>query len=103
MFGEDGTEYKEQAFEFSCRFHRTKRDKKLDGAALEENVRVREAAGALKRGDICQVQYFRGDIFAGVVAENRPDERTLLLDVIPNGYVVQNQIQIQRSALTRKQ
>lgn len=87
VFGEDGTEYKEQAFEFSCRFHRTKREKKLDGNALDGNSRVRKAAAALKKHDVCQLQYYRGDIFAGVVVENRPDEETLLLDIIPNGYV----------------
>ncbi|OHW96553.1 JmjC domain-containing protein [Colletotrichum incanum] len=85
VFGEDGTEYKEQAFEFSCRFHRTKRDRKYDGDALEDDVRIREGAAALKKGEICQLQYFKGDIFAGVVVENRSDEQTLLLDVIPNG------------------
>ncbi|KAL8397111.1 hypothetical protein RB594_003994 [Gaeumannomyces avenae] len=85
IFGEDGTEYKEQAFEFSCRFHRVKRDKKLDGYALESNARVRESAAALEKGAICQVQYYRGDIFAGVVVENRRDEETLLLDIVPHG------------------
>ncbi|KAI8960493.1 hypothetical protein F5Y11DRAFT_264908 [Daldinia sp. FL1419] len=85
IFGEDGTEYKEQAFEFSCRFHRTKRDKKLDGDGLAECQKTRQAAAALKKGDICQLQYYRGDIFAGVVAENRADEQMLLVDIIPNG------------------
>ncbi|KAK3937323.1 hypothetical protein QBC46DRAFT_416416 [Diplogelasinospora grovesii] len=85
VLGEDGTEYKEQAFEFLCRFHRTKRDKKYDGDALEDNPQIRKAAAALKKNDICQMQYYRDDIFAGVVAENRHDEETLLLDVIPSG------------------
>ncbi|KAK0639078.1 hypothetical protein B0T16DRAFT_394869 [Cercophora newfieldiana] len=85
VIGEDGTEYKEQAFEFSCRFHRTKRDKRFEGEALEDNKQIREAAAALKPNEICQIQYFRGDIFAGVVLENRHDEETLLLHVIPNG------------------
>ncbi|KAL6877848.1 hypothetical protein HDV57DRAFT_500688 [Trichoderma longibrachiatum] len=85
VFGEDGTEYKEQAFEFSCRFHRTKRDKKLDGEALEEDARIIKAAEALRKGDICQLQYHKGDIFAGLVVENRPDERMLLVDVLPHG------------------
>ncbi|KAI1410039.1 hypothetical protein F5Y13DRAFT_168862 [Hypoxylon sp. FL1857] len=85
IFSEDGTEYKEQAFEFSCRFHRTKRDKKLDGEALDQCQKTRQAAAALKKGDICQLQYYRGDIFAGVVVENRTDEQTFLLDIIPNG------------------
>jgi hypothetical protein len=87
VYGEDGTEYKELAFEFSCRFHRLKRDKRLDGAALEMDKRIRKSASALKEGEICQMQYFRGDIFAGVVVENRADEEMVLLDVVPSGYV----------------
>ncbi|KAH8677600.1 hypothetical protein BX600DRAFT_450249 [Xylariales sp. PMI_506] len=85
IFSEDGTEYKEKAFEFSCRFHRTKRDKKLDSNALEECKRTCEAAAALQKGEIAQMQFYRGDIFAGVVVENRHDEQTLLLEIIPNG------------------
>ncbi|CRK22985.1 hypothetical protein BN1723_018034, partial [Verticillium longisporum] len=77
--------YKEQAFEFSCRFHRTKRDKKVDGDSLDDDERILNAAKALKEGEICQLQYFKGDIFAGVVVENRKDERMLLVDILPNG------------------
>lgn len=86
VFGEDGKEYKEQAFEFSCRFHRTKRDRKLDGDALEADPRIQAAAAALKKGETCQLQYLKGEIFAGCVVENRADEQTLLLDILPNGY-----------------
>ncbi|KAK0386357.1 hypothetical protein NLU13_6194 [Sarocladium strictum] len=85
VFGEDGTEYKEQAFEFSCRFHRTKRDKKMDPVALEDDARIRKAAAALKVGDLCQMQLYRGEIFAGFVVENRSDEQMLLLDIVPTG------------------
>ncbi|KAI0882653.1 uncharacterized protein GGS22DRAFT_169996 [Annulohypoxylon maeteangense] len=85
IFGEDGTEYKERGFEFSCRFHRTKRDKKLDGNVLDECQKTRHAAAALKKDDICQLQYYRGEIFAGVIVENRTDERTFLVDIIPHG------------------
>ncbi|ROW06912.1 hypothetical protein VMCG_04156 [Cytospora schulzeri] len=85
VFDKDGVEYKEEAFEFSCRFHRSKRDRKLDGEALEDSARIKDAAAAVKKGDICQMQYYRKEIFAGIVVENRQDEQTLLLDVIPNG------------------
>ncbi|KAI0537702.1 hypothetical protein GGR58DRAFT_470450 [Xylaria digitata] len=85
IFGEDGTEYKEQAFEFSCRFHRIKRDRKLDGDVLDDCQKTRRAASALKKGDICQLQYHRGDIFAGTIVENRDSEQTFLLEIIPNG------------------
>jgi hypothetical protein len=89
VFGEDGTEYKEQAFEFSCRFHRTKRDKKLDSVALEEDSRIRKAAAALSTGEMCQMQLYRGEIFAGVVVENRSDEQILLLDTVPNSQLME--------------
>ncbi|KAI1129881.1 hypothetical protein F5Y10DRAFT_237475 [Nemania abortiva] len=85
IFGEDGTEYKEQAFEFSCRFHRTKRDRKLDGDALDDCQKTRRAASALKKGDFCQLQYHRGEIFAGIIVENRDSEQTFLVDILPNG------------------
>ncbi|KAI6764765.1 hypothetical protein HG531_012652 [Fusarium graminearum] len=85
VFGEDGTEYKEQAFEFSCRFHRTKRDKKLDGELLETDARIQTAASKVQSGETCQFQYHKGDIFAGVVIENRANEQILLVDILPNG------------------
>jgi hypothetical protein len=87
VFGEDGTEYKEWGIEFSCRFHRSKRDKKLDSDALSDNDRIRKAASALKVGQTCQMQFYRGDIFAGAVVENRKSEEMLLLDILPRGYV----------------
>ena len=87
IFGEDGTEYKEWGIEFSCRFHRTKRDKKLDSDALSDNDRIRKAASELKVGQTCQMQYYRADIFAGAVVENRKSEEMLLLDILPRGYV----------------
>ncbi|PNY27950.1 DNA damage-responsive transcriptional repressor RPH1 [Tolypocladium capitatum] len=91
VFGEDGTEFKEQAFEFTCRFHRTKRDKKFDGESLEADSRIRTAAELLQKGETCQFQYYKGEIFAGMVVENRTDEQTLLVDIIPNGYVTSGQ------------
>jgi hypothetical protein len=85
VYGEDQTEYKEQAFQFSCRFHRTKREKKLDGDALEDDSRIKEAARALQKGAVCQFQYHKGDIFAGVVVENQLDEQMLRVDLLPHG------------------
>lgn len=85
VFGDDGVEYKEQAFEFSCRFHRAKRDKKLTGEDLENDDAVLKAGQTAQAGDIVQFQFLRGDIFAGVVVENRPAENMLLTDIIPSG------------------
>ncbi|KAG6314381.1 hypothetical protein E4U44_001875 [Claviceps purpurea] len=85
IFDENGVEYKEQAFEFSCRFHRARRDKKVDGQMLENDSRIRAAAQQLHTGDICQMQFMKGDIFAGVVVENRQYEETVLIDILPHG------------------
>ena len=87
VFGEDGTEYKDWGIEFSCRFHRTKRDKKLDPEALGDDERVRKAGLELKAGETVQMQYYRGDIFAGVVVENHKSEEMILVDILPRGYV----------------
>ncbi|KAH8656944.1 hypothetical protein BGZ60DRAFT_531809 [Tricladium varicosporioides] len=85
VFGEDGTEYKDWAIEFSCRFHRTKRDKKLDSDELDNVERLRKAGAELKVGETCQAQYYKGDIFAGAVVENYPSEEMVLLDILPRG------------------
>ncbi|OBT44892.1 hypothetical protein VE00_04738 [Pseudogymnoascus sp. WSF 3629] len=85
VFGEDGTEYKQQGIEFSCRFHRAKRDKKLDEYALEEDEDISRAAMAVREGEICQFQFLRKEIFAGVVVENRTSEEVLLVDILPSG------------------
>ncbi|CAK7233431.1 hypothetical protein SEUCBS140593_008599 [Sporothrix eucalyptigena] len=77
------TKSTKRTFEFTCRFQRTKRDKKLDSRALEKNERVLVAASNLKPGDTCQMQLYRSDIFAGAVLENRTDEQTVLLRIIP--------------------
>jgi hypothetical protein len=87
VFGEDGTEYKDWGIEFSCRFHRTKRDKKLDGDVLGDDERIRKAGLELKAGETVQMQYYRGDIFAGAVVENRRSEEMILIDILPRGYV----------------
>lgn len=100
VFGEDGTEYKEQAFEFSCRFHRVRRDKKADGNTLEADVGIRNAAKQLKTGEICQLQYLKGEIFAGIVVENRHLEETILVDVLPHGYVQTRDLLLHEPKLT---
>jgi hypothetical protein len=87
VFGEDGTEYKQDGIEFSCRFHRMKRDKKLDGEALDDDENITKAALAVQVNEVCQFQFVKREIFAGVVVENRTSEETFLVDVLPAGYV----------------
>lgn len=86
VYGEDGTEYKIPEIQFNCRFHRTKRDKKLSVRDLEKDNGIRDAALDLKKGDLCQFQYLGSkEWFAGHLVENRMNEGMLLIDIVPAG------------------
>jgi hypothetical protein len=85
VYLDDGTEYTDTGIDFRCRFHRVKRAKHMDGAALEENALIRKQAMKVSRGDLVQIQYFQSDIFAGLVLENRKSEQMLLIHVLPKG------------------
>ncbi|KAI9816336.1 MAG: hypothetical protein M1832_005093 [Thelocarpon impressellum] len=85
VFDADGTEYTDVGIDFRCKFHRPKRSKNLDGDSLEENELVRENARGLAIGDVAQMQFYRGEIFAGVVVENRKSEQTIVVDTLLTG------------------
>ncbi|KAI4261917.1 MAG: hypothetical protein L6R42_002898 [Xanthoria sp. 1 TBL-2021] len=85
VYGDDGTEYKDTAIDFRCKVHRSKRFKNMDSFALEEDEWIRSHAVKSNPGDLVQVQYGQGDMFGGVVIENRKSEQMLLIDVLPKG------------------
>lgn len=85
VYGEDGTEYVSDGYDFRCRFHRPKRAKNLTIDALEVSALIRRFAKALQPKDTVQAQYLQGEVFAGTVVENRPEERAVLLDILPDG------------------
>ncbi|KAI9853323.1 MAG: hypothetical protein M1830_006688 [Pleopsidium flavum] len=85
VFSEDGTEYTDDGIDFRCRFHRIKRGKHVDGSVLEENTMIKKHALKLIVGDVIQMQYYQGDIFAGTIVENRKSEQTMLVDILPRG------------------
>ncbi|PPJ49795.1 hypothetical protein CBER1_03323 [Cercospora berteroae] len=84
-FDAEGNEYYEQGFDFRCRYHRPKMPKVLDMDALESTKRVYTEAKNLKPQDTMQAQYHGGEVFGGLVVENRPAEQTLVVDVLPDG------------------
>lgn len=84
-FSEDGTEYFEEGFDFRCKFHRPRRPKNLDPDLLESSKLINNYAKKLQPQDIVQAQYLGGEIFAGLVVENRPTELSVLVDVLPEG------------------
>ena len=86
VWGPDGTEYTDTGIDFRCRFHRVRRPKHMDAKKLddlEESPLIRKTAQSLPVGELVQVQYYQGDIFAGNVLENRKSEQTLLVETIP--------------------
>ena len=87
-FDEDGTEYACEGYDFRCRYHRPRRLKTVTVETLENNTLLFNHARSLRKNDIVQIQYIQGDIFGGVVVENRASEHAMLIDVLPDGYVV---------------
>jgi len=82
-----GRYVKQPTIDFQCKYHRPKRDKNLDGEALEEDSVIQSFGRSLIKGDVIQVQFLRQEIFAGVVMENRLSEGMVLVDLLPKGYV----------------
>lgn len=87
-FGEDGTEYYEEGYDFRCRYHRPKMPKVVNIEAMENSKRINNFAKDLKPNDTVQAQYVGAEVFGGLVIENRPSEMTLIVDVLPEGYVL---------------
>ena len=87
-FGEDGTEYYEEGYDFRCKYHRPKMSKHPNAEAMESDKRIINYAKGLQPNDVVQAQMaFGQDVFAGLVVENRPTELNVLVDVLPEGYV----------------
>lgn len=82
-----GRYIKQPIIDFQCKYHRPKRDKNLDGEALEEDSAIQGFGRSLIKGDVIQMQFLRQEIFAGVVVENRLSEGMVLVDTLPKGYV----------------
>ena len=87
-FGEDGTEYYELGYDFRCKYHRPKMPKNMTVETLEGSKRVRDYGRDLKPKDGVQAQLIGGEVFGALVVENRGQEMTLLVDVLPEGYVL---------------
>ncbi|KAF8426681.1 JmjC domain, hydroxylase-domain-containing protein, partial [Tirmania nivea] len=80
-----GRYVKQPIIDFQCKYHRPKRDKNLDGEALEEDSAIQGFGRSLIKGDVIQMQFLRQEIFAGVVVENRLSEGMVLIDTLPKG------------------
>jgi hypothetical protein len=82
---ESGVEYHYIGFDFRCRFHRPRRPKNSDGKlgeTLEKDRMVARYGKSLEEGQVVQALLLDGDVFAGVVKENRAGEGVVLLSDI---------------------
>ncbi|KAK5108171.1 hypothetical protein LTR62_008702 [Meristemomyces frigidus] len=85
-FGEDGTEYFEEGFDFRCKYHRPKMDKHMNVEKIEaDSKRIFAYARKIEFNDVVQAQYLGAEVFAGLVVENRIGEQTVIVDVLPEG------------------
>ncbi|KAI9657061.1 MAG: hypothetical protein M1821_003227 [Bathelium mastoideum] len=84
-FGEDGTEYYMEGYHARCRYHRPKKPKNFDFELLEKDKLVLDYAKNLQPGQVAQAQVGQGEVFGGVVMENRPAEQSIILEVMPEG------------------
>ncbi|TGZ77726.1 hypothetical protein EX30DRAFT_374373 [Ascodesmis nigricans] len=89
ILGEDGKPSPQKVIDYRCRFHRPKRPKTVDTEALEDDRVIRAFAESLIKDDIIQMQYLVGEIFAGVVIDNRKEENTVLVRTLPKGELME--------------
>lgn len=83
-FDEDGTEYYCDGYDMRCRFHRAKRPRYTDIDSLENNKLITQFAKTIEPKQVVQAQYLGGEIFAGIVVENNPEELSVVMNVLPN-------------------
>lgn len=84
VIADDGNQYSLPSVDLKCKFHRQKRPAGLLGESSDLDRRVIEAARRLVQGDLIQFQADK-EINGGIVLQNRPEERSLLLKVLPRG------------------
>ncbi|KAL9097742.1 MAG: hypothetical protein Q9165_000068 [Trypethelium subeluteriae] len=88
-FGEDGTEYYMDGYHARCRYHRPKKPRNFNFELLEKDQVVMDYARNLHPKQVAQAQVGHGEVFAGIVIENRATEQTVILDVLPDGGLIE--------------
>lgn len=83
VIADDGKQYSLPSVDLKCKFHRQKRPSGMDLSDSSDR-RAMGAANRLIEGELIQFQADK-EINAAIVLENRPEERTLLVKVLPRG------------------
>ena len=84
VIADDGNHYALPSVDLKCKFHRQKRPSGLLAESSDLDRCVIEAAGRQAQGDLIQFQADK-EINGAIVLQNRPEERTLLVKVLPRG------------------
>ncbi|KAJ5771399.1 uncharacterized protein N7511_003450 [Penicillium nucicola] len=85
---DDGSQYSVPSVDLKCKFHRQKRPNGVLGESSDLDRRVIEEARHQSQGSLIQFQADK-EINGAIVLQNRPEERTLLLKVLPRGDVIE--------------
>ncbi|CAL5871088.1 uncharacterized protein PFLUO_LOCUS5334 [Penicillium psychrofluorescens] len=88
VIADDGNTYSLPSVDLKCKFHRQKRPAGISGESLDSDRRVNQGARRLVQGDLIQFQADK-EINGAIVLQNRPEERSLLLKVLPRGDVIE--------------
>lgn len=84
VIADDGNQYSIPSVDLKCKYHRQKKQGFVISDPSDYDRRLNETAQRLGAGDLIQFQADK-DINGAVVVENRPEERGLLLKVLPRG------------------
>ncbi|OJJ49854.1 hypothetical protein ASPZODRAFT_1046496 [Penicilliopsis zonata CBS 506.65] len=88
VVADDGQTYSVPSVDLKCKFHRQKRQAWYPGETADTDKRLIERASRLIQGDLVQFQADK-EINGAIVLQNRPEERTALLKVLPRGDIIE--------------
>lgn len=84
VIADDSNQYSIPSVDLKCKYHRQKKHAWITGNPSDFDRKLSETAQRLGAGDLIQFQADK-EINGAVVLEKRPEERTLLIKVLPRG------------------
>ncbi|KAG2415306.1 hypothetical protein HFD88_006497 [Aspergillus terreus] len=89
VIADDGNQYSVPSVDLKCKYHRQKKPTWMTSTeSPDQDRKLIETARRLVMGDLVQFQADR-EINGAVVLDNRPEERTMLVKVLPRGDVIE--------------
>ncbi|GLA34189.1 hypothetical protein AnigIFM63309_005609 [Aspergillus niger] len=89
VIADDGNQYSIPSVDLKCKYHRQKKPSWMaSGESPDYDRKLIQTARGLVAGDLVQFQADK-EINGAIVLQNRPEERTLLVKVLPRGDVIE--------------